>query len=154
MNNQHHNYFDPNNINLGVNQQMSNNQFIPNQHYQPITHPTPMQNMYNARSPNMNYVQQNNNYNPEEKQKVNNILHEMLNNLNKRKRNIDLESKANNYILLYSLEPNFRHETCNIIRNVYNKNDIQENQVNKETIVHLLTNNFSEMEILYNKYKM
>ena len=63
-------------------------------------------------------------------------------------------SKANNYILLYSLEPNFRHETCNIIRNVYNKNDIQENQVNKETIVHLLTNNFSEMEILYNKYKM
>lgn len=99
------------------------------------------------------YYLNNINYNPDEKMKINNIVNEMLSNLKNRKRTSDdIDSKSSNYFLLYTVDPQFRKEVCNIIKNVYNQNNIQENQINLDTMKHLLINNLSEMEFLFNKY--
>ena len=99
------------------------------------------------------YYMNNVSHNQQEKMKINNIVGEMLSNLKNRKRtSIDIESKSSNYFLLYTVDPQFRKEVCNIIKNVYNENNIQENQVNLDTMKHLLSNNLSEMEFLFNKY--
>ena len=107
--------------------------------------------------PNLNMSNNNldlQNRNKLEKDKINNLLQEMLSNHRNKhiEKNNDLDSKASNYILLYSIDPHFRNDICNILKNIYLKNDIQENQINLETIKFLLKNNYSEMDFLFKKY--
>ena len=113
------------------------------------------QNMNNLNMNNMNYQINPMNFNKQsrEKQQINNILQEMIQSYkNRDRKNFDIDSKSSNYFLLYSIDPLFRNEVCNLIKNIYNKYDVKENQINLETIKFLLNNNNSEMEFLYNKF--
>ena len=129
--------------------QYSNNFISNNQNYMPqVQHPTSSFIAQTQPSFNQNFQTEQR---MAEKQKVNNLLQEMLNNVKNRETKTS-DTTLGNIHLLYSVDKKFRDQICVLIRQRYNKN-IKYDQVNIDTIKFLLENNKDELLFLYDNHK-
>ena len=146
------NYQNYQNQNQNLNQNQNYQNLNQNQNYQNPNYQNQMSNQ--TQSPQIYYNQGVNSNRHIEKQKIHNLLQEMINSRSDKKKggSSNNNTKISNYHLFYSVDKDFRKDIFNMVK--YHENNATPEQVNLDTIQFLVDKYPEQVESSFMKYNI